>query len=190
MSLVLGIDPGSRVTGYGLVKADGSRLVYVDSGCIRTAARASLADRLAAIFQGVAQIIAERQPSHVAVERIFMSQGAEAALKLGHARGAAMVAAVSQGVSVHEYEARKVKQAVVGTGAAAKAQVQQMVMRLLCLESAPPEDAADALAVAICHINTSHNLLRLPGEAGGAGQQASFRRGRLARQPEPSGAQP
>lgn len=182
MSLVLGIDPGSRVTGYGLVSAAGSRLVYAGSGCIRTPARASLAARLAAIFQGVVQVIAEHQPSDMAVERIFMSQGAEAALKLGHARGAAMVAGVNQGLPVHEYEARKVKQAVVGTGAAAKAQVQQMVMRLLCLEGAPPEDAADALAVAICHINTSHNLLRLPDEAGGA---ASFRRGRLTQ-----GAQP
>lgn len=163
MSLILGIDPGSRVTGYGLVNATGNRLEYVGSGCIRTTGQVALAERLALIFSGVTQVIEQFQPDQLAVEKIFVARNANSSLKLGQARGAALVAAVQQGLPVEEYEAKKVKQAVVGTGAATKEQVQQMVTRLLSLSACPPPDAADALACAICHANIQQNLVRLSG---------------------------
>ena len=179
MALILGIDPGSRVTGYGIIKAVGDRQEYVASGCIRTTAKKILADRLDIIFQGVTQIINEYDAEEVAIEKIFMSRSAESALKLGHARGVAMVAAVNKGLPVFEYEARKIKQAVVGSGGASKIQVQHMVMTLLKLSSCPQEDAADALAIAICHVNTQHNLAKVRNSrASGLGPNR-FRRGRL-----------
>lgn len=185
MALILGIDPGSRVTGYGIINAIGNRQEYVASGCIKTTDRAMLPERLEVIFQGVTQIIDEFEPAELAIERIFMARSAESALKLGHARGVAIVAAVNRGLPVQEYEARKVKQAIVGTGAATKSQVQHMVMTLLNLPDRPQSDAADALAIAICHVNTQHNLARLTGKAN-AGKGARvvgpsrFRRGRMA----------
>ena len=154
MALILGIDPGSRVTGYGIIRAIGNRQEYVTSGCIKTTDKATLPERLDVIFQGVSQIVNEFVPDEMAIERIFMARSAESALKLGQARGVAIVAAVNQGLPVHEYEARKIKQAVVGSGAASKAQIQHMVMTLLNLPSKPQSDAADALAIAICHNNT------------------------------------
>lgn len=177
MTLILGIDPGSRVTGYGIIKAERNRQEYITSGCIRTTDKATLPERLDVIFQGVTQIIDEFNPSELAIERIFMARSAESALKLGHARGVAMVAAVNQGLPVYEYEAKKVKQAVVGSGAASKSQVQHMVTTLLKLNRKPQSDAADALAIAICHINTQQNLVRLAGSA--AATTNRFRRGRL-----------
>lgn len=176
MALILGIDPGSRVTGYGIIRAVGNRQEYVTSGCIRTADRSTLPQRLDVIFDGVSQIINEFVPDELAIERIFMARSAESALKLGHARGAAIVAAVNQGLPVHEYEARKIKQAVVGNGAASKSQIQHMVMTLLALNDKPQADAADALAIAICHINTQFNLARLAGKGRGV---VRFRRGRM-----------
>ena len=173
MTLILGIDPGSRVTGYGVINTAGSRQEYVTSGCIRTADKATLPQKLEEIFSGVSQIIAEYEPDEFAIEKIFMARSAESALKLGHARGVAIVAGVNQGVPVYEYEARKVKQAVVGTGAATKSQVQHMVKVLLNLPSDPQQDAADALAIALCHINTQFTLARMQG------QGRTFRRGRL-----------
>ena len=116
MALILGIDPGSRVTGYGIIKAVGDKQEYITSGCIKTTEKVTLPERLDIIFQGVTQIINEFVPSELAIERIFMSRSAESALKLGQARGAAIVAAVNQSLPVHEYEARKIKQAVVGNG--------------------------------------------------------------------------
>ncbi|MGI9322783.1 MAG: crossover junction endodeoxyribonuclease RuvC, partial [Pseudomonadales bacterium] len=157
--------PGSRVTGYGLVSTAGNGLEYVDSGCIKTTEKATLPERLDMIFAGVTKVIEQFLPTELALEQIFMARNAKSALKLGHARGVAMVASVNQGLSVYEYEARKVKQAVVGTGAATKEQVQYMVAKLLNLEGSPQPDAADALAVAICHINTQHNVARLTGSA-------------------------
>ena len=112
MALILGIDPGSRTTGYGIIKVIGNKQQYITSGCIRTTDKATLPERLDVIFQGVSQIINEFEPSELAIERIFMARSAESALKLGQARGAAIVAAVNQGLFVHEYEARKIKQAV------------------------------------------------------------------------------
>lgn len=180
MALILGIDPGSRVTGYGIIKAVGNHQEYVASGCIRTTAKETLAERLDIIFQGVTQIINEYVPRELAIERIFMSRSAESALKLGHARGVAMVAAVNQGLPVFEYEARKIKQAVVGSGAASKSQIQHMVMTLLKLPSCPQEDAADALAIAICHVNTQHNLAKMSNSSTTVIDTNRFRRGRFA----------
>jgi crossover junction endodeoxyribonuclease RuvC len=181
MALILGIDPGSRVTGYGIIKAVGNRQEYVASGCIKTTEKESLPERLDVIFQGVSQIINEHVPNELAIERIFMSRSAESALKLGHARGVAIVAAVNQGLPVYEYEARKIKQAVVGSGAATKSQIQHMVMTLLNLPSRPQSDAADALAIAICHVNTQHNLARLSSNSTVISADR-FRRGRFAKE--------
>ena len=174
MTLILGIDPGSRITGYGVISSVGASHSYVTSGCIKTVPKSGLPQRLEEIYAGISQIIEEFAPQEVAIEKIFMAKSADSALKLGHARGVAMVAAVNQGLPVFEYEARKVKQAVVGTGAATKAQVQHMVQTLLALPGQPQEDAADALATALCHIQTQHNLARMTGAK-------SFRRGRLVR---------
>lgn len=148
---ILGIDPGSRVTGYGVIWVQGQQLRYISSGCIRTPAQGDLAPRLQAIYQGVADLIYDHQPQEVAVEQVFFHRNARSALKLGQARGVAIAGATVQGAIVAEYSPRRVKQAVVGYGAADKAQVQQMVKRLLCLNGLPATDAADALAIAICH---------------------------------------
>jgi len=163
---VLGIDPGSRTTGYGIVESRGGQSVYVASGCVR-AREAELAARLAEIYTGIVELIVAHAPDAVAIEQVFVARNAGSALKLGQARGAALTAAVVSGVPVTEYAARRVKQAVTGTGAASKAQVQHMVCRLLGLHTAPGADAADALAIAICHINTLGPLK--VGEAGRQG---------------------
>ncbi|MDI9818278.1 MULTISPECIES: crossover junction endodeoxyribonuclease RuvC [unclassified Legionella] len=150
MSIILGIDPGSRITGYGIIKEDKNKIQYVDSGCIRTS-EGGLSQRLLEIFDGVCRLMDEYTPEQVAIEQVFLHQNPNAALKLGHARGVAMVAAASHRVEISEYSAREVKQAVVGYGAAEKEQVKHMVVKLLLLNKAPQSDAADALAIAICH---------------------------------------
>lgn len=172
MTIILGIDPGSRKTGYGLVQRCGAKNRYVASGVIRMATELSLPERLKEIFAAVSEIITQYHPDEMAVEQVFMAKSAGSALKLGQARGAAIVAGVSRDLQVFEYEARKVKQSVVGNGAADKVQVQHMVKTLLQLPRAPQEDAADALAVALCHANTQHHLIHLT-------QARHFRRGRL-----------
>jgi len=172
MAIILGIDPGSRVTGYGVIETAGQKQRYIASGCIRTNADFELPNKLGEIFSGVTELIETYAPDETAIEKIFMSRSAESALKLGHARGVAIVASIIKSVPVFEYEARKVKQAVVGTGSASKPQVQHMVQTLLQLKGKPQADAADALAIAICHINTQSNMSKM----GGANQ---FRRGRL-----------
>ena len=151
---ILGIDPGSRTTGYGLIETQGNRLRHIDNGIIATQATATLADRLKIIYDGVVRIIGEFAPEVVAVEQVFLAKNPHAALVLGHARGAAMLAAVNSGLSVHEYSALQVKSAVVGYGRAGKPQVQQMVKALLNLPEIAQEDAADALGVAICHAHS------------------------------------
>ena len=171
MSLVLGIDPGSRVTGYGLIDVQGNRLSYVDCGCIRTEGGA-LPARLKKIYDGVFQLVETHRPLQVAIEEVFVGRNAASALKLGQARGAAMAACLQFKLEVSEYSARQVKQAVVGTGAAQKGQVQHMVKALLGISDTLVEDAADALAVAICHTNTQRSLIGLAGAK-------SFRRRRL-----------
>ena len=158
--IILGIDPGSRVTGYGLIRYVGNRAYYVDSGCIRVADR-PMPERLQGIFQGLSEIIALHQPQESAVEQVFMGKSADSALKLGQARGAAVVAAVNGGLPVSEYSARQVKQAVVGNGAAVKSQIQQMVQYLLKLSDVPQADAADALAVAICHAHMRQSMIKM-----------------------------
>lgn len=172
MSLILGIDPGSRKTGYGIIQQLHGKPAYVSSGVIRIPTELTLPERLNAIFMGVSEIIAHYSPQEMAIEQVFMAKNAGSALKLGQARGAAIVAGASNGLPVAEYEARKVKQSVVGTGAADKLQVQHMVKVLLKLPRAPQEDAADALAVALCHAGTQQNLIRLA-------HSRQFRRGRL-----------
>ena len=160
MSLVLGIDPGSRITGYGLIDVQGSRLSYVDCGCIRSEGGA-LPARLKKIFDGLSQLVETHRPSQAAIEEVFVGRNASSALKLGQARGAAMAACLQSKLEVSEYSARQVKQAVVGTGAAQKGQVQHMVKALLGISDTLAEDAADALAVAICHTNTQRSLIGL-----------------------------
>jgi len=162
VSLILGIDPGSRFTGYGLIRFDGRRMFYEASGCIKIT-QESIPDRLDTIFKGVSELIRQFSPNEFAIEEVFVSKNANSALKLGQARGAAIVAAKQYDLSVAEYSARKVKQAVVGKGSANKDQVQHMVVELLGLSSTPQADAADALAIAICHANTNQNLLRIAG---------------------------
>ena len=159
MSIILGIDPGSRLTGYGIIQRHGRHLHYVASGCIRVTGTAAqpltLAEKLKRIHNSVAELITQFQPDEFAIEQVFMARNPDSALKLGQARGAAIVAAACCDLPVAEYSARSIKQAVVGTGAAEKEQVQHMVMALLKLSRRPQADAADALAVAICHANTS-----------------------------------
>ncbi len=171
MTRILGIDPGSRKTGFGVIERLGGKVAYVTSGVIRVP-EGSLPERLKVIFDAITQIVQQQSPDVVAIEQIFMAKNASSALKLGQARGAAITAAVVQDLPVYEYEARKVKQSVVGTGAADKAQVQHMVKALLRLAGTPQEDAADALAVALCHANTQDQLIALAGKR-------SFRRGRV-----------
>lgn len=150
MTIILGIDPGSRVTGYGVIREEQRRLCYIDSGCIRSA-EGTLPERLLQIFNGICVLMEKYTPNEVAIEEVFMHKNASSALKLGHARGVAMVACASHRVAVSEYSAREVKQTVVGYGAADKIQVQHMVVNLLRLSATPQADAADALAIAICH---------------------------------------
>ena len=175
MAIILGIDPGSRKTGYGVIDDVNGKPHYVSSGVIRMGAELVLAERLKVIFDSVCEIISQYQPQQLAIEQVFMAANANSALKLGQARGAAIVAACHFNLPVFEYEARKVKQAVVGTGAADKSQVQHMVKTLLKLADTPQEDAADALAIALCHSHTHHYLVRTATSR----QPTHFRRGRL-----------
>ena len=166
MMRILGIDPGSRRTGYGVIDVAGSRIAYVSSGIIRLPEK-SLPNRLKIIFDGVSEIIEQYKPQQMGIEEVFFAKDPRAALKLGQARGAAIVAGVNAGLDVGEYSARSVKQAVVGTGAADKKQVQMMITQLLKLPQSPSEDAADALAVAICHANSKHTQEALGNAAKG-----------------------
>ncbi|GKX54840.1 crossover junction endodeoxyribonuclease RuvC [Leminorella grimontii] len=160
MAIILGIDPGSRITGYGVIRQQGRVLTYLGSGCIRTAVD-DLPTRLKLVYAGVSEIITQFHPDYFAIERVFMARNADSALKLGQARGAAIVAAVNADLPVFEYAARQVKQTVVGTGAAEKSQVQHMVKTLLKLPANPQADAADALAIAITHCHLFQNTLRM-----------------------------
>lgn len=147
---ILGIDPGSRITGFGIIDIGGGRPVYEASGSIRTD-KGDFPDRLRQIFMAVGEVVATYSPQIVAVENVFMARNAGSALKLGQARSAALCATFSHDVDVFEYSPREVKLAVVGTGAATKEQVQHMILSLLELAGTPGADAADALAVALCH---------------------------------------
>ena len=158
MTIILGIDPGSRITGYGVIRENNRQLQYIDSGCIRTS-DGELSQRLLQIFNGICLLMEKYSPEEVAIEEIFMHENASSALKLGHARGVAMVACASHRVKVSEYSAREVKLSLVGYGAAKKEQVKHMVVNLLMLNSSPQTDAADALGIAICHSHMRNGLL-------------------------------
>jgi len=153
---VLGIDCGSRVTGYGVIDSDGTESSLVRCGTIRSKSSDSLSVRLRSIHNGIVQVIRELQPDEAAFESLFYATNVQSALKLGHVRGVSMFAAAEANLPVFEYSPLEVKSAVTGYGRAEKAQVQQMVRALLKLKSAPePYDASDALAVAICHVHVN-----------------------------------
>ena len=154
---VLGIDPGSRRTGWGVVQLEGTRLRHIGAGTIAVPEKLPLSKRLHLIHQGLQQVISEHQPEVVAVEEIFFAKYANAALKLGHARGVALLVAAESELEIHEYPPAIVKRTVVGRGAADKTQVGRMITALLGLKAPPEEDAADALAVAITHIQASRS---------------------------------
>ncbi len=157
---ILGIDPGSRSTGYGIIDSGTGRLSHVASGCI--AARGDrLGDRLRRIFDALSEIVAEHRPEEVAAETVFVHRNADSALKLGQARGAALLAGLTQGIPLFEYSPNQVKQAVTGRGHAGKEQVQHMVKVLLGVTRTPPRDASDALAVAICHGHIRETAARM-----------------------------
>lgn len=155
MTVILGIDPGSRFTGYGVIRRNGNRLAYLGSGCIHTTG--DMPQRLKIIYSGVSEIIIQFQPDAFAIEQVFMAKNADSALKLGQARGAAIVAAVNRDLPIFEYAARQAKQTVTGSGGAEKHQVQHMVRTLLNLSAIPQSDAADALAIAITHCHFSQH---------------------------------
>ena len=166
---ILGIDPGLRVTGFGVIEASAGKLRYISSGRVRSG-DGDLAARLKLILGGLAEVIDANRPQEVAVEKVFVNVNPQSTLLLGQARGTAICAAVIAGLPVAEYTALQVKQAVVGKGHAQKEQVQHMVRRLLALPADPSPDAADALACAICHAHAA-----MPGEFSVKG----FRRGRM-----------
>jgi crossover junction endodeoxyribonuclease RuvC len=154
--LVLGIDPGTAITGYGLVKGENDDLTLVAYGAITTSSDWPLSERLQRIYRELTALIEDRQPTAVAVEELFFSKNVRTALSVGQARGVALLAAANAGLPIHEYTPLQVKQAIAGYGRATKGQVQQMVKMLLALDSVPqPDDAADAIAVAICHLHSA-----------------------------------
>ena len=180
-SLILGIDPGLQRTGFGVVQAQGSRLAYVASGTISTTevARGDLPLRLRIIFDGVQEVVQRYQPSCAAAEIVFVNVNPQSTLLLGQARGAAIAALVSKDLSVAEYTALQMKKAVVGHGLANKAQVQEMVKRLLKLPSLPGKDAADALGLAITHAHAGASFAALALAAPlQRRQHAQYRKGR------------
>ncbi|MBB3229940.1 crossover junction endodeoxyribonuclease RuvC [Halomonas stenophila] len=180
--LILGIDPGSRITGYGVLDVTASTPRYVASGCIRTRGD-DLAQRLAQVYAGISEVIGRHGPGEFAIEQVFMSKNADSALKLGQARGTAIVCAANHGLPVSEYGPRQIKQAVTGGGAADKAQVQHMVTAILGLSGTPQADAADALAIALTHAHARRGLITR-GSFGGGGKRS--RKGNAWRDYRPS----
>lgn len=175
---ILGIDPGLRTTGFGVLDADGARLRYVASGVIQTASadQGNLPARLKLLFDGIRELVARYQPEVAAVEIVFVNVNPQATLLLGQARGACVTALVASELPVAEYTALQMKKAVAGHGKAGKAEVQQMVRRLLRLPAAPGADAADALGLAITHAHAGHALARL-ADAGLARRASGMYRG-------------
>ena len=179
---ILGIDPGLRTTGFGIIHKKGNALVYIASGTVKTPAEAGLPLRLKTIFDGISEIITECQPDCAAIEKVFVNVNPQSTLLLGQARGAAISALVASELAVYEFTALQIKQAVVGHGKAQKKQVQEMVQRLLSLPGIPGSDAADALGVAICHAH-GFDAIRALKKAAVLSNQNTFRikRGRLIR---------
>jgi crossover junction endodeoxyribonuclease RuvC len=184
---IFGIDPGSERTGYGCIETDGSRHRLMSCGAISSPALTPFPKRLQTIHNRLTQLLAELRPDCVAIENLFHANNARSALKLGHARGVAMLAAVEAGLTVVEYTPAEIKRSVVGYGRAEKQQVQQMVKLILGLSSLPqPHDAADALAVAICHVHAAALQARVPAavadkRGAGARVASSWRHYRPAR---------
>ena len=175
---ILGIDPGSRITGFGVVQVlRNGRVEYIASGCVRVP-KGELAGRLKTVYDGVAEIIWTYQPTVLAIEKVFMSKNADSALKLGQARGAAILAGANQALDIAEYTALQIKRAAVGKGHAGKQQVQHMVKALLGLSATPQADAADALACAICHAH--HAVGRLSRSAALSRRRSGLRGVRLS----------
>ena len=171
--IVLGIDPGSRITGYGVLDVSLAQPRYIASGCIRIR-NDDLAQKLAQVYAGVAELIAMYRPAEFAIEQVFMSRNADSALKLGQARGTAIVCAANHGLPVYEYGPKQVKQAVTGTGGADKQQVQHMVTAVLGLSDTPQVDAADALAIALTH---GHARMGLVQQGSFGGRRRSTKQG-------------
>ena len=176
--IILGIDPGLRTTGFGIIEKQGTKLRYIASGTIKTVAEGELPGRLKIILDGIGEVVRTYRPTCAAVEKVFVNVNPQSTLLLGQARGAAITALVGSNLSVAEYTALQVKQAVTGHGKAAKVQVQEMVARLLLLPGLPGTDAADALGVAICHAN-SHDTLALIGALAPSLSGLRMKRGRL-----------
>lgn len=153
MERILGIDPGSRITGYGVIVSDRGRICFAACGVIKTSPQLPFANRLNQLFDGINEVIQVHGATVAAIEDVFLATNPRSALKLGQARGAVVVAAMQNGLPVYDYSPKLIKQGVAGYGQAAKSQVQHMVRVLLGLPAAPSADAADALAVAICHAN-------------------------------------
>ncbi len=164
MVRILGIDPGSRITGYGVLDTDGFRHQYITSGFIEINGD-TLGDKLGIIFTEISDIVSTWKPASMAIEQVFVKRNVDSALKLGQARGAAICAGIQANLQIGEYTPRAIKKAVVGSGAAEKQQVQQMIQRLLDLDTMPQSDEADALAIAICHAH--HIKVRSSGIAAG-----------------------
>ncbi len=176
---ILGIDPGLRRTGFGVIDVDGPRLLYVASGTIVVPDKLEMAARLKTLLDHIREVAAETQPNVAAIEKVFLNTNPSSTLALGQARGAALCGLADSGLAVHEYTALQIKKSVVGTGRAAKTQVQQMVQHLLSLSGVPAADSADALACAICHAHTlpfAAALQRSPLAAAGV---RGMRNGRL-----------
>jgi len=176
---ILGIDPGLRRTGFGVINADGARLSYVASGTIVVPSALALPERLKVILDNLRQIARDTRPDVAALEIVFLNANPASTLLLGQARGAALCALADSGLAVHEYTALQIKKSVVGTGRAAKEQVQLMVQRLLALDGIPPPDAADALACAICHAHIGPLRSRLSQTGALAAAGAGRRRARI-----------
>jgi crossover junction endodeoxyribonuclease RuvC len=155
MIRVLGIDPGSIVTGFAILEKGNNGLIHVHSGSIRPSARKSFAVRLKDIYRSLQAVINDFEPDEVAIEGVFLAQNPQSAIKLSHVRGVTMLVSAEAGLKIYEYSPRAVKLAVVGYGQASKQQVQKMVQALVSLKEIPSTDTADALAVAICHIHTT-----------------------------------
>lgn len=167
MERILGIDPGSRTTGYGVIERVGNEFRHIESGALRIRG-ATLPERLHAIFESVCEVLDRCQPTVFAIENVFMHRNADSALKLGQARGAAICSAANRDIEVFEYTPAEIKQSVVGRGNAAKPQVQMMVRAILNMKTNPQADEADALACAICHGNRSGGVARLGGVVSGS----------------------
>ncbi len=166
MTRILGIDPGSQITGYGIIDMDGNHASHVAHGAIRIEKK-ELADKLRTVFEKITEILQQYKPDEMSIEKVFMHRNADSALKLGQARGAAIAACAITDIRVFEYTATQVKQATVGKGHAAKQQVQHMVKILLCLNEIPQADAGDALAIALCHGHSREGMLRMAAGVSG-----------------------